>query len=308
MRVAVCIPCYNEESSIGYVVRSFSEVLPDATVYVCDNNSTDRTAIKAKEAGALVFHEYRQGKGFALQRLFADVNADIYIIVDGDGTYCVQDAPQLIKKLVTERLDMVVGCRANAPGNAYRPGHVIGNKVLTNIVQALFGRAFTDMLSGYRAFTRRFVKSFPLLGKGFEVETLMTIHALQMRIPSGEIQSAYGARIDGSKSKLNTYRDGFRILATILYLLLSERPRFFWGIFSAMQIIVAIILAVPLLLTWIQTGLVPRFPTAILCTGITILSGFTMGFGILMDNISRARLEAKRLAYLNINPMNVEYK
>src|SRR5258707_15658751 len=224
LRVAVLVPCYNEEATIADVVRAFRSELPDAVVYVYDNNSTDKTQDVARAAGALVRRETHQGKGFVVRRMFADVDADIYLLVDGDATYDAPSAKAMIARLVDERLDMVVATRVDHEEAAYRRGHRTGNRLLTGFVQHIFGRSFTDMLSGYRAFSRRFVKSFPVLSGGFEIENELTIHALELGLPVAEVATPYYARPKGSASKLNTWRDGSRILWTIARLYKSERP------------------------------------------------------------------------------------
>lgn len=307
MRIAVLLPCYNEAAAISDVVQAFQTALPDARIYVFDNNSTDDTARLAAAAGAEVRSEARQGKGYVVQRMFADIEADIYIMADGDGTYHAPSAPLLVESLLRDRLDMVVGCRNEVESEAYRRGHRLGNRVLTGTVQTLFGRAFTDMLSGYRVFSRRYVKTFPVASGGFEIETEMTIHALQMGMPCGEVRTPYGARYEGSDSKLRTYHDGFRILLSIGRMLMTERPRLLFGALAAVLALLAVLLALPLVACWLETGLVPRIPTAILCTGLAILSVLSLAFGWLMDNVTRARMEAKRLVYLAMAPLDNEH-
>jgi glycosyltransferase involved in cell wall biosynthesis len=302
-RTAVLIPCHNEGAAIAAVVRTFRDALPDADIYVFDNNSTDDTVRRAIEAGALVRKEIRQGKGYVVRRMFADVEADVYVLVDGDGTYHAPSAPAMIRTLLDERLDMVVGCRMEQKKAAYRKGHRFGNKLLTGSVAALFGRAFTDMLSGYRVFSRRYVKSFPLFSSGFEIETEMCVHALQLRLPTGEVMTPYGSRTEGSASKLRTYHDGARILLMILRLLMLERPRLLFGTLFIALAGLSLVLSVPIFLTYLETGLVPRFPTALLSTGLMLLAFFLLGFGYLLDSMTRARLEAKLLAYLAQPPV-----
>ena len=271
-RIAVLLPCYNEEAAIAETIAGFRAALPDATIYVYDNNSRDRTVELARAAGAVVRTERQQGKGNVVRRMFADIDAEIYVMADGDLTYDPKAAPEMVKMLLDEQLDMVVGTRLHEVADAYRGGHVIGNRLFTSLLAGLFGRSFTDIFSGYRVFSRRFVKSFPVLSEGFEIETEMSVHALELRMPVGELETAYGARPEGSASKLSTYRDGWRILKTIGTLYRVERPVLFYGGLGAMLVVAAILLAVPLVLTYLETGLVPRFPTAILVTGMTIVA------------------------------------
>jgi glycosyltransferase involved in cell wall biosynthesis len=298
--IAVLIPCYNESASIGRVVEEFRAALPQAVIYVFDNNSNDDTADVARKAGARVFHESRQGKGFVVRRMFADVEADIYVLVDGDSTYDAPSVRTLIDKLLGERLDMVVGSRRHQYDSAYRAGHRIGNRLFTGFVAAVFGSTFTDILSGYRVLSRRFVKSFPLMSRGFEVEMEITIHALELRLPSGEIETPYYARLEGSASKLNTWADGFRILRTMIGLYRAERPLAFFGGIAAVLAATAIGLAIPLMLTYLETGLVPRLPTAVLCTGLMLAAFLSTACGLVLDTVTRGRREMKLLAYLNI--------
>jgi glycosyltransferase involved in cell wall biosynthesis len=298
LRVAVLVPCYNEEAAIADVVRAFRAELPDAVVYVYDNNSTDKTAEVARAAGAVVRRETHQGKGYVVRRMFADIDADIYLLVDGDATYDAPSADAMIARLVDERLDMVVAARIDREEAAYRPGHRTGNRLLTSFVQQIFGRSFTDMLSGYRAFSRRFVKSFPVLSGGFEIETELTIHALELGLPVGEIRTPYYARPAGSASKLNTWRDGFRILLSILHIYRAERPLSFFAAIGAALALVAIVLAIPIVITFVQQGIVPRFPTAILSTGLMLAALLAFASGLVLDTVTRGRREIKLLAYL----------
>ena len=299
-RVAVLVPCYNEEKTIADVVRGFRAALPMAEVYVYDNNSKDRTVEAARAAGAVVRTETLQGKGNVVRRMFADIDADIYVMIDGDNTYHAPSAPALIEKLLTEKLDMVVGSRVDQEVAAYRPGHRFGNRVLTGFVAQLFGERFKDILSGYRVFSRRYVKSFPALAKGFETETELTVHALELRMPVAEMPTPYGARPAGSASKLNTYRDGFRILSTILKLYRSERPLpFFSGIGAALAI-VSIGLAIPIVITYLEQGTVPRLPTAVLSMGLMLLAFLSVASGLVLDTVTRGRREMKLLAYLSL--------
>jgi len=301
LRIAVILPCYNEEHAIGRVIGDFHEALPEAEIFVFDNNSTDRTAEIARAAGASVAHVTLQGKGNVVRRMFADVEADIYLMTDGDCTYDVSVARQLAEKLLAENLDMVVGCRVDkGEAEHYRRGHRLGNRLLTGSVRHMFGGEFSDMLSGYRVFSRRFVKSFPALARGFEIETELTVHALELRMPWGEVDTVYGARPAESVSKLSTYRDGFRILKTILRLYRLERPLQFFGIFSIVFALASVGFAIPLLPEYLETGLVPRLPTAVLSTGLMLAALLALGCGLLLDNVTRGRQEQKRMAYLSI--------
>jgi glycosyltransferase involved in cell wall biosynthesis len=297
-RIAVLLPCYNEEAAIGATVEGFRQALPGAMIYVYDNNSRDRTREIAAAAGAIVRTETQQGKGCVVRRMFADVEADVYLMADGDLTYDPASAQQMVDTLLSEQFDMVVGTRKHDASEAYRGGHVLGNRLFTRLLAGLFGQSFTDIFSGYRAFSRRFVKSFPVLSQGFEIETEMSVHALELRMPVGEIETRYLARPEGSHSKLSTFRDGWRILKAILTLYRTERPVLFFGGIAALLLIVAVILAVPLVLTYIETGLVPRLPTAILATGMTIVAVLSFFAGLILDTVTRGRREMRRLAYL----------
>ena len=297
-RIAVLLPCYNEEAAIGRVVAGFSEALPGARIYVYDNNSCDRTVDQAQQAGAVVRTERMQGKGHVVRRMFADVDADVYVMADGDLTYDPKAAPAMVEQLVRERLDMVVGTRIHDAKDAYRGGHVLGNRLFTGLLARLFGRSFSDIFSGYRVFSRRFVKSFPVLSEGFEIETEMSVHALELRMPIGEVETVYGARPEGSESKLSTFRDGWRILKTIVTLYRVERPVLFYGMIGALLVVAALLLSVPLVTTYLDTGLVPRFPTAILVTGMIIVAVLCFFAGLILDTVTRGRREMRRLAYL----------
>lgn len=299
LRIAVVLPCYNEEAAIAETVAGFQAALPTATIYVYDNNSKDRTVEIARAAGAVVRSEPMQGKGNVVRRMFADVDADVYVMADGDLTYDPKAAPGMVKMLVEQQLDMVVGTRQHEAADAYRGGHVLGNKLFTGLLSGLFGRSFTDIFSGYRIFSRRFVKSFPVLSAGFEIETEISVHALELKMPVGEVATAYGARPEGSASKLSTYRDGWRILKTIGTLYRVERPVLFYGGIGVVLLLLALALAVPLILTYLDTGLVPRFPTAILVTGITIVAVLCIFAGLILDTVTRGRREVRRLAYLS---------
>lgn len=298
LRVAVIIPCYNEAVAIGRTVADFRAALPGADIHVYDNNSDDNTAEIARAAGAIVRTERIQGKGSVVRRMFADVEADIYVMADGDATYDAQAAPAMVALLLDQNLDMVVGARATDHEAAYRPGHRFGNWMLTTCVARLFGRTFTDILSGYRVFSRRFVKSFPILAPGFEIETEITVHALELKMPVAEVRTAYAMRLDGSASKLSTYRDGLRILGLILSLFRQERPAQLYGLLAAALGTLSVLIAIPLLLTYLETGLVPRIPTAILCMGLGLLAVFSAMCGLILDTVTRGRREMKRLAYL----------
>lgn len=299
-QIAVLVPCYNEEAAIPAVVRDFKAALPGATVYVYDNASTDSTAAVALAAGAEVRYEGYPGKGNVVRRMFADIEADIYILVDGDDTYEAAAAPRLAHALVEKHLDMINGSRVESSVQAYRAGHRFGNKLLTGLVATIFGNHFQDMLSGYRVFSRRFVKSFPALAAGFEIETELTVHALELRMPVAEIPTKYKERPEGSVSKLKTYSDGFRILRTIAALVREERPLQFFATLFAILVFISLALAVPVITEYLATGLVPRFPTAILAMGTMLLSFLCLGCGLILDTVTLARREAKRIAYLGV--------
>ena len=294
------LPCYNEEAAIGATVTGFRAALPGATVYVYDNNSRDRTREVAAKAGAVVRTERQQGKGHVVRRMFADIDADVYVMADGDLTYDPKAAPAMVDLLIAEQLDMVVGTRRHEAKDAYRGGHVVGNRLFTGLLARLFGRSFTDIFSGYRAFSRRFVKSFPVLSSGFEIETEMSVHALELKMPVGELETSYAARPEGSQSKLSTVSDGSRILRTIVTLYRVERPVLFYGGIGALLLLAAILLSVPLVQTYLRTGLVPRIPTAILVTGMTIIAVLCFFTGLILDTVTRGRREVRRLAYLSL--------
>jgi len=299
-RIAVLLPCYNEEAAIAATVAGFRTALPSAVVYVYDNNSIDGTREAAAKGGAIVRTERQQGKGNVVRRMFADIDADVYVMADGDLTYDPQAAPAMVDQLVAEQLDMVVGTRRHDVKDAYRGGHVIGNKLFNGLLAGLFGRSFSDIFSGYRVFSRRFVKSFPILSSGFEIETEMSVHALELRMPVGELETTYLARPEGSHSKLSTYSDGWRILKTIVTLYRIERPVLFFGGIAALLLALAVVLAIPLIITYANTGLVPRFPTAILVTGMTIVAVLSFFAGLILDTVTRGRREMRRLAYLSL--------
>lgn len=299
-RIAVLLPCYNEEAAIAATVAGFRAALPGATIYVYDNNSRDRTAEVAAAAGAVVRSERQQGKGHVVRRMFADIDADVYVMADGDLTYDPKRAPQMVDLLVAEQLDMVVGTRRHEEKDAYRGGHVLGNRLFTGLLSGLFGRSFSDIFSGYRVFSRRFVKSFPVLSSGFEIETEMSVHALELRMPVGEVETIYAARPEGSQSKLSTWSDGWRILKTIVTLYRIERPVLFFGSIGALLVALAILLAIPLVITYLNTGLVPRFPTAVLVTGMIIIAVLCFFAGLILDTVTRGRREMRRLYYLSL--------
>jgi len=297
-RIAVLLPCFNEEATIAATVAGFRAALPSAAVYVYDNNSRDRTREIAVSGGAVVRSERQQGKGHVVRRMFADIDADVYVMADGDLTYDPSSAQAMVDLLLAEQLDMVVGTRRHQEKDAYRGGHVLGNKLFTDILGKLFGRSFSDIFSGYRVFSRRFVKSFPVLSSGFEIETEMSVHALELRMPVGEVETAYASRPEGSESKLSTFGDGWRITKTIVTLYRTERPVLYFGSIGALLLVAALLLAIPLIVTYLDTGLVPRFPTAILITGMTIVAVLCFFAGLILDTVTRGRREMRRLAYL----------
>src|SRR3977135_2070907 len=303
MRIAVLVPCFNEEAAVATVIADFRETLPSAEIFVYDNNSSDRTTGVAREAGAQVRSERRQGKGHVVRRMFADIDADIYVLVDGDATYDAASAPRMIETLVNDHLDMVVGFRVDQSVAAYRPGHRTGNWMLTGFLSSVFRQAFKDILSGYRVFSRRFVKSFPGLSDGFEIETELSVHALELALPVAEIETPYYARPAGSFSKLNTWRDGFRILGTILKLYRSEKPLRFFTAIGVFLTLVSIGLAIPVIVTYLEQGLVPRLPTAVLSMGMMILAVLSVSSGLVLDTVTRGRREIKLLAYLSQAPI-----
>jgi glycosyltransferase involved in cell wall biosynthesis len=298
--IAILIPCYNEEKTIGDVVSRFRATLPAASVYVYDNNSSDLTALKARASGAIVIREPRQGKGNVVRRMFADIEADIYLMIDGDGTYAPEDAPQLINTLLTGHCDMVVGTRRGVTDDAGRTGHAFGNRLFNGLYKRLFGRDFTDIFSGYRAFTRRFVKSFPAVSGGFEIETEMSVHASQLKLPVSEIALDYGRRPEGSSSKLSTYKDGAKILWMFAMLAKETQPMRFFGMIAALFAGAALMLMTPILVEYAATGLVPRMPTWVLSLGLLMFSAMMLVSGLILDSVSRGRAEQKRIFYLSI--------
>lgn len=299
-RIAVLIPCYNEAASIEAVVRDFRASLPQAEIFVYDNNSTDDTIAIARAAGAIVRRETRQGKGFVVRRMFADIEADVYVIVDGDDTYDAAAAPKLVETLLAEDCDLVNGARVPTNEAAFRAGHKLGNRLLSSLVSMIFGKRNTDMLSGYKALSRRMVKSFPIKSGGFEIETELLIHVLELGLPVAEIQTAYRERGEGSESKLRTYRDGFRIIWLISHLIRDEKPLQFFAAVAALLALVAIILGVPVVVVFAETGLVPRLPTALLATGLILSALLSLTAGLVLDSVARARREFKLLRYLGI--------
>lgn len=298
MQVAVLIPCFNEAPTVQSVVRGFQASLPDATIYVYDNGSSDGTGWLAQEAGALVRHEPRAGKGNVVRRMFADIDADIYVLVDGDGTYDAGAAASMADKLVNESLDMVVACRSGIYQEAHRTGHGIGNRLFNALYRATFGDDFRDIFSGYRVFSRRFVKSFPSASKGFEIETELSAHASELRLPLGEVDARYGSRPEGSESKLRTVHDAMRILKAMALLYKEAKPARFYGWVAVGLAALGLILGTPLISTYLETGLVPRLPTAVLVMGLFLMATISLTAGIILDSVARLRTEQKRLAYL----------
>ena len=302
-RIAVLVPCFNEEAAVATVVADFRKALPAAAIYVYDNNSSDRTAAVARDAGATVRSERRQGKGHVVRRMFADIDADIYVLVDGDATYDAASIQKMIDVLKSDHLDMVVGLRVDQAQVAWRPGHRTGNWLLTSFLAAVFGKAFKDILSGYRVFSRRFVKSFPVLSDGFEIETELSVHALELALPTAEIETPYFARPEGSVSKLNTWRDGFRILLTILKLYRSEKPLRFFAALGVLVGLISVSLASPVFVTYLEQGTVPRLPTAVLSMGLMVVAMLSVSCGLVLDTVTRGRREMKLLAYLAHPPV-----
>ena len=299
-RIAVLVPCHNEAATVARVVADFARALPGAAIWVFDNRSTDDTGARAAAAGALVRHAALKGKGNVVRRMFSDVDADVYLLVDGDGTYDAAAAPMLVRRLIDDGLDMVSAARVSTEAEAFRAGHRFGNRALSGAVQMVFGRQFEDMLSGYRAFSRRFVKSFPAHSRGFEIETELTVHTLQMRLPAAEVEAPYGARPEGSESKLSTFRDGWRILRMISLMVREERPMQFFGVAGLIAALLAALLAAPVLLGYFQTGLVPRLPTLVVAVGLVVVALLSFACGLILDTVARARLEQRWLAYLAV--------
>jgi len=300
MKVAVLVPCYNEEAAIATVVKDFRSALPQAAIYVYDNNSRDQTVARAAEAGAVVRSEARQGKGNVVRRMFADIEADIYVLVDGDDTYDADASPRMIERMISEGADLLTARRVHTQAAAFRPGHVLGNRMLTQLTAHLFNVPLSDMLSGYRVFSRRFVKSFPFTAEGFAIETELTVHAVRLMMPMSEMDTRYKERPVGSVSKLNTWRDGLRILGTIVYLVREERPLVFFSMIAILLAGIAIIIGAPVVSEYFHTGLVPRLPTAVLATGLMVIAFLSLTCGLILDTVTRGRWEAKRMAYLSI--------
>lgn len=295
---AVLLPCYNEALTIGDVVKAFLHELPGATIYVFDNNSTDASVSVAVNAGAVVFREPRQGKGNVVRRMFAEIDADIYVMVDGDGTYAAADAPLLVQTLIDGRLDMVVGKRRDILNDAGRAGHAFGNRLFNMVFQWVFGDDFTDIFSGYRVFSRRYAKSFPAVSSGFEIETEMSVHASQLKLPVAEVETAYGVRPEGSASKLRTFRDGLRILGIFALLMKETQPLRFFGMIAAVMVCLSLFFGLPIIGEYAETGLVPRLPTALLSASLMIIAFLLTSCGVILDSISRSRVESKRLFFL----------
>ncbi len=300
VKIAVLVPCYNEEAAIAKVVEDFRAALPGAVIYVYDNNSKDRTVARAREAGAVVRTEQRQGKGNVVRRMFADIEADIYVLVDGDDTYDAGASPRMVARMLEDGADLLTARRIHIDAAAYRRGHLLGNRLLTGLTALLFNVHLTDMLSGYRVFSRRFVKSFPFTAEGFAIETELTVHAVRLMMPMTEMDARYKERFAGSVSKLNTWRDGLRILGTIGYLVREERPLVFFSTIAALFVAVAVLIGMPVVSEYLQTGLVPRLPTAVLATGLMVIACLSLTCGLILDTVTRGRWEAKRMAYLAI--------
>jgi glycosyltransferase involved in cell wall biosynthesis len=299
-RIAVLVPCYNEEAAIAKVVSDFRQALPAAVIFVYDNNSRDATALRAREAGAVVRREERQGKGNVVRRMFADVEADIYVLVDGDDTYDAEAAPNMIRQAIESGSDLLTARRIHTESAAYRTGHVLGNRMLTGLTALLFNVRLSDMLSGYRVFSRRFVKSFPFTAEGFGIETELTVHAVRLMMPMAEVETRYKERPVGSVSKLNTWRDGWRILRTIVHLVREERPLVFFSVFFILLALASLVIGTPVVTEYLKTGLVPRLPTAVLATGLMLLAFLALLAGLILDTVTRGRWEQKRMAYLSI--------
>ncbi len=299
-RIAVLVPCYNEEAAIATVVHDFRVSLPTATIYVYDNNSRDETVARAREAGAVVRTERRQGKGNVVRRMFADIEADVYVLVDGDDTYDAAAAPALIAKLVEDGLDIVSGQRIATGQSAYRPGHVLGNRMLTGLTATMFRVELHDLLTGYRIMSRRFVKSFPFTAEGFGIETELTVHAVRLLMPMAEVETRYKERPEGSVSKLSTYRDGFKILFTIASLVREERPLIFFASIFVLLAAFSLLIGTPVVIEYFRTGFVPRLPTALVAVGAMVLAFLSLASGLILDTVTRGRWEDKRMAYLAI--------
>jgi len=300
VKIAILVPCYNEEAAIAKVVGDFRAALPDAAIYVYDNNSKDQTVARARAAGAVVRSETRQGKGNVVRRMFADIEADIYVLVDGDDTYDAGASPRMIAQMISDGADLLTARRIHTDAAAYRTGHLLGNRMLTGLTALLFNVHLSDMLSGYRVFSRRFVKSFPFTAEGFAIETELTVHAVRLMMPMTELDTRYKERPIGSVSKLNTFRDGFRILSTIGYLVREERPLVFFSTIALLFAVIATLIGTPVVSEYLHTGLVPRLPTAVLATGLMVIACLSLTCGLILDTVTRGRWEAKRMAYLAI--------
>jgi glycosyltransferase involved in cell wall biosynthesis len=299
MNIAVLLPCYNEGSAIYNVVKAFKDTLPTAQIYVYDNNSTDDTRHQAALAGAIVRQELRQGKGHVVRRMFSDIEADIYIMADGDGTYDTASAPLLIQLLLENELDMVVGTRREQTDSAHRTGHKLGNILFNWALKILFLSPFKDIFSGYRVFSRRFVKSFPALSAGFDIETEMSIHTLFNQIPFMEFETPFFDRAEGTESKLSTFKDGIKIMWRMVHLFKEYKPMPFFGGIGSVLGLTALVLGFPILREFLATGLVPRIPTALLCTGLSVTAMLSFVCGFILDSLCRMRKENMRLFYLN---------
>lgn len=298
-RIAAIVPCYNEEAAIAKVVTDLHTAVPSMDIYAYDNNSTDRTAEVAGAAGAIVLHEYHKGKGNVVRRAFADIDADIYVMIDGDDTYETNDLPAMIDLLLSGPFDHVLGCRQDdKKDSSYRPGHATGNKVFNKLVSNIFGEKVTDMFSGYRVFSRRFVKSFPATSREFEIETELTVHNMSLRVPNAEYPCGFRTRAEGTESKLNTFSDGLKILNLIVRLIRHERPVFFYGIWATVSMVLGLVVGIPVIVQFSQTHLVPKLPSALLATGLVLIALVMWMLGQIMDGMRRNRSEVARLLYL----------
>jgi glycosyltransferase involved in cell wall biosynthesis len=306
LNIAVLLPCYNEAGTIRSVVDGFRAALPSARIFVYDNNSTDGTALQAMLSGATVLRERRQGKGHVVRRMFSDIDADVYLMADGDGTYSPADAEDLIRTLVTERSDMVVGTRRGVHDDAGRQGHAVGNRIFNVLYRAIFGPDFTDIFSGYRAFSRRFVKSFPAVSAGFEIETEMSVHASRLKLPTSELELDYGRRPEGSHSKLSTFRDGAKILWMFAMLMKETRPFAFFGILSAIFMASSLAFMTPVLIEYFETGLVSRMPTWVLSMALMMISFMLFTAALILDSMARSRAEQLRIHYMGIRRMSID--
>jgi glycosyltransferase involved in cell wall biosynthesis len=298
LRIAAIVPCHNEALAIAKVVADLRAAVPQMDIYVYDNASTDDTVAIALQAGATVRHEHTKGKGNVVRRAFADVDADVYVLIDGDDTYAAADLPEMIDTLLRGPYDHVLGVRRQDEEGAYRPGHALGNKAFNLLVSGVFKSDVSDMLSGYRVFSRRFVKSFPALSREFEIETELTVHAMSLRVPQVEVPVGFKDRPTGSESKLRTYHDGFRILSLIVGLIRHERPMLFYGLAGALLAVAGFIVGIPVIVDYASTGLVPRLPTAVLALGIVIVAFLSWMIGLVLDGVLKSRREISRLNYL----------